>query len=234
MQKAPGAGGHPRRHRLRTASAYQDFYGGGRRKTSHEDLRRRPHAARPRNADGRSDFRTLAPSSARLGVQARHALILCPRRVPRADYGYGASTHPPKLSAVVAGNLGHPRRDGRFGVELSYSAPVEPQSGSGWRQHLWLNRPCCFFHFTVWRRSPTPKLPSGLRRFSIGARHGLLEEARGYGLDESTGIYWSNHDWFFWRERGEPYAASLHFFGRGPTLALLRRLVVGLVPAKSL
>ncbi|HEX9415825.1 MAG TPA: hypothetical protein VF895_03870 [Gaiellaceae bacterium] len=168
-------------------------------------------------------------------VQSRApVLILCPRRVPRADYGYGASTHPPKLSAVVAGNLGHPRRDGRFGVELSYSAPVEPQSGSGWRQHLWLNRPCCFFHFTVWRRSPTPKLPSGLRRFSIGARHGLLEEARGYGLDESTGIYWSNHDWFFWRERGEPYAASLHFFGRGPTLALLRRLVVGLVPAKSL
>jgi hypothetical protein len=48
--------------------------------------------------------------------------------------------------------------------------------------------------------------------------------ARGYGLRGSQGIYWANHTWFFWREHGTQYAASLHYFGRGTT-ALLARLI---------
>jgi hypothetical protein len=53
-------------------------------------------------------------------------------------------------------------------------------------------------------------------------------------LDETAGIYWPNHDWFFWRQGGVRYAASLHFFGRRRTLALLGRLVRELRPAAAI
>jgi hypothetical protein len=45
----------------------------------------------------------------------------------------------------------------------------------------------------------------------------------------SQGIYWANHTWFFWREQGTQYAASLHYFGRGTT-TLLARLIRDLRP----
>jgi hypothetical protein len=46
-------------------------------------------------------------------------------------------------------------------------------------------------------------------------------------------LYWANHTWFFWREHGVRYAASLHYFGPGTT-QLLGRLIRELRPTAEL
>jgi hypothetical protein len=153
--------------------------------------------------------------------------VLCPRRLPRATYGHNGPI--PRLRATPVGTVRGGDVSRPYGVDFGYSAPVE--GGTDWRQHVWLNRPCCFLHFTVWRVDGV--LPGGLRPAEIGGKHGRLKAAVGYRFDESSGIYWSNHDWFFWRQRGVRYAASLHFFGRRRTLALLDRLVRELRPTPT-
>jgi hypothetical protein len=47
-------------------------------------------------------------------------------------------------------------------------------------------------------------------------------------------IYWANHVRFLWMEDGLPYVASLHFFGRPDTLALLERILRSVRPAQEL
>jgi hypothetical protein len=186
-------------------------------------------SARVLNAPVR--LRPLPRAAARVCKRQQRAVrfvVLCPLRLPRATYAYNGP--PPPLRAlpvvfVLGGETGR-----LYGMEFAYSAPVE--GGSDWRQHVWLNRPCCFLHFTVWRAMGA--IPRGVTRAYIGGKHGLLKLASGYRIDETAGIYWSNHDWFFWRQGGVRYAASLHFFGRRRTLALLNRLVRELRPAAAI
>lgn len=162
--------------------------------------------------------------------------VLCPARLPRATLGFRLGASPPRLRARVVGNVREPLKgELPHGVDVSYSAPVEPQSGRGWRKLVWHNRPCCLLHFTVWRRgSGDPRLPPGARPAILGGKRGLLVEATGHGLRPGTGFYWANHTWFSWRQGGVPYAASLHYFGRRETLALLDRLIRELRPANAL
>jgi len=72
---------------------------------------------------------------------------------------------------------------------------------------LWHNRPCCFLHFTIFVPKGAP-LPPGLKPANLGGKNGVIKYAAGYGLQGSTGYYWANHTWFFWREHGVRYAAS--------------------------
>jgi hypothetical protein len=128
--------------------------------------------------------------------------------------------------------------DDTIGVDFAYNAPVEPGSGStAWLQsHLWLNRPCCSLHFDIYRvpASFLP-VPRAAIPFSLGGRRGQLLDAVGYafsGADAAgRGIFWPNHTWFFWRERGVLYAASLHYFGLGETRRLLGQIIARLDPA---
>lgn len=91
-----------------------------------------------------------------------------------------------------------------------------------------------FFHFLVYRRRGSPRfLPPGTHRAVVAGRHGRLRPAGGYGLRGTSKFYWANHVWFAWREGGEPYVASLHYFGPG-TRALLGRLIAELRPASDL
>ena len=187
-------------------------------------------SARVLNAPVR--LRPVTPAAARVCKRQQRAVrfvVLCPFRLPQATYGYNGPP-PPLRAHPVAFALGGGKPGRLYGVEFVYSAPVE--GGSGWRQHVWLNRPCCFLHFTVWRTMGA--IPQGATRVYIGGKHGLLKPASGYRFDETAGIYWSNHDWFFWRQGGVRYAASLHFFGKQRTLALLNRLVRELRPTAGL
>jgi hypothetical protein len=176
-------------------------------------------------------LRPLPRSSARACKRQQRPVsfvVLCPLRVPRATYGINGP--PPPLHALRDGIVRSGKPSRLYGLEFVYSAPVE--GGPGWRKHVWLNRPCCFLHFTVWRAMGA--IPRGVTQAYIGGRRGLLKRASGYRLDETAGIYWSNHDWFFWRQGGARYAASLHFFGRRRTLVLLNRLVRELRPAAGI
>jgi hypothetical protein len=159
--------------------------------------------------------------------------VFCPRRLPRATFEAHGS--PPSLRADAYGAIARSgRRIDPYGVAFGYSAPVEPTSGPGWRRHLWLNRPCCFLHFTVYRRPDGRPIPRAARPATVAGRRGLLKDASGYGFSDVAGIYWGNHIWFFWRQDGVPYAASLHFFGRPGTHRLFVRLLRELVPADRL
>jgi hypothetical protein len=80
---------------------------------------------------------------------------------------------------------------------------------------------------------PRIPIPSGLVHVRLGGKRGQALYARGYGLRKSQGLYWANHTWFFWREDGTQYAASLHYFGRDTT-ALLARLIRELRPADTI
>jgi hypothetical protein len=163
--------------------------------------------------------------------------LLCPTSLPRATLGPAniRDPRPPRLSAVVVGAPKRPGSIGLLGFEFSYSAPVEPTSGPGWRQHLWHNRPCCFLHFGVYRLvRPAGRLPAGVSHAVVGGRRGLMLPAVGNGLAGRTGVWWANHAWFFWRAHAAWYVATLHHFGRpGETRRLLGRLVRELVPAAT-
>ena len=161
--------------------------------------------------------------------------VLCPARLPRATLGFRLGASPPRLRADLVGKVREPLQGGLpHGLDFSYSAPVEPQSGRGWRKLVWHNRPCCLLHFTIWRRPRGEvRLPARARRIALGGKRGVVVEATGYGL-RADGFDWANHTWFYWREQGVPYAASLHHFGRKGTLALLDRLLRELKPASEL
>jgi hypothetical protein len=158
--------------------------------------------------------------------------VLCPARVPRATRGWRAGDRPPPLRIDVFGSPGRPHLQTPYGVDFGYGAPVEPQSGRGWRKLLWHNRPCCFLHFTLFRPRGA-ELPLDLKPATLGGRRGLIRYATGYGLKRTLGYWWSNHTWFFWHEHGIRYTASLHYFGAGTT-RLLGRLIAELQPANEL
>jgi len=164
---------------------------------------------------------------ARLQAHVRF-VVLCPRRVPRPTRGWRSGDRPPPVTSDIFGSARNPRLRTPYGLEYGYSAPVGPQSGRNWRGLVWHNRPCCFLHFVVF--VPHVPIPSGLVPVRLGGKHGQSFYARGYGLHGSQGLYWANHTWFFWREHGTQYAASLHYFGPGTT-ALLGRLIRELRPA---
>ena len=153
--------------------------------------------------------------------------LLCPARVPLPS-----GPHRPPFHVDLLGSPQHPHLQTPFGIELGYSAPVEPQSGPNWRREVARNRPCCFLHFTIFRRLGA-RLPPGLRRARLGGQRGRIRYATGYGLQGTVAYFWSNHTWFFWHEYGIEYTASLHYFGPGTT-RLLGRLIQELRPANRL
>ena len=167
----------------------------------------------------------------RMQVHVRFA-VLCPARVPRATRGWRRTDPPAPFHSDILGSPGRPGLPTPYGLEFGYSAPVEPESGRNWRRLVWHNRPCCFLHFTIFRPGGAA-LPLGVRTARLGGKEGLLLPARGYGLHGTVAFWWSNHVWFFWRENGTRYAASLHYFGAGTT-QLLSRLIRQLRPAREL
>ena len=167
-------------------------------------------------------------------IQAQAAFaVLCPQRVPLPTVAPPRGRLPP-LRALRASDLLDRARVS--GVNFVYSAPWEPDSGPGWQQHAWRNRPCCFLHFEVFRRPDrSAYIPAGARPARLGGKRGLLAEASGYGLGHgAAALYAGNHDRFLFRLHGVPYVASLHYFGRKPTLDLLARLLRQLRPARDL
>ena len=171
----------------------------------------------------------LAPTPAsviaecrRVQTQARFRM-LCPRVLPRPVLGFPGQLPPPLDLSLVRPNSRRPP----LGVDIGYGAPWEPDSGSGWRRHLWRNRPCCFLHFVIQRGRPL----RGARPAVLGGRRGRLLPATSasYGAP-----YFGNHVRFFFRERGIDYVATLHNFGNAATTALLARLVAELRPVSAL
>jgi hypothetical protein len=160
--------------------------------------------------------------------------ILCPRVLPRAwqrPWRVRSGTAPPVLS--VQRVRYRDRGGSNVLLTFAYGAPWEPESGPGWRQHLWRNRPCCFLHFEVFARVAGKPLTAGRgERALLGGRRGIYLPALGYGpqcRSPERGAFWCNHAVFVWRRAGVQYAATLHAFGAG-TRQLLGRLVAGLAP----
>ena len=160
--------------------------------------------------------------------------LLCPSGLPRARWHWRHGAPPPTLQVERYGNRARPNQPGLLGLGFAYGAAVEPASGAWfWNRRTWLNRPAYFLHFTIYRRGPE-SLPQGASRRCFGTRCGLVRYADGYGLRPGRGYFWANHTWFFWREDGIAWAASLHYFGSPDTSALLSRILARLVPARSL
>ena len=154
--------------------------------------------------------------------------ILCPTLLPRAFTG-GIPGVPPNALVVTPTGDFFSRRV--TGVDIAYGAPWEED---GWRAHRWRNRPCCFFHFDVFRRAWGRRaIPPGGHSATLGGKRGLLVPAR-EGSFYGNGLYWANHVRFLWRERGVPYVATLHTFGELATERLLGRLVRSLRPVDSI
>jgi hypothetical protein len=192
----------------------------------------------PRTALGRPRLFPIAKRvkrQCRLAQARAPAPLLCPRRLPHAwlrPWRTPRGTPPPALTVQRADYLD---RGGRSVLlTFGYGAPWEPDSGQGWRQHLWRNGPCCFLHFELIARVRGRALAlAGGRRVSLGGQRGVYLPARGYapqcGQGDSSG-FWCNHAVFAWRQRGLQYAATLHFFGARATRDLLARLVGELAP----
>ncbi len=172
----------------------------------------------------------------RLAQESTRVPLLCPRRLPHAwlrPWRTPPGTPPPAPSAQRADFID---RGGRtILLTFSYGAPWEPDSGLGWRQHLWRNRPCCFLHFEVFTRVAGQPLPTvGAQVAVLGGHDGVYLPALGYQpqcRSESRATFWCNHAVFVWRQHGVQYAATLHFFGTG-TRNLLSRLIAALAPVK--
>jgi YVTN family beta-propeller protein len=171
----------------------------------------------------------LIPTPAAVIAQCRRAQVkghfrmLCPRALPRAVIGIPGQPPPPLGSGLVRLNARRPP----VGVDIGYGAPWERDSGSGWRQHVWRNRPCCFLHFVIQRGAPAP----GARPAVLGGRRGRLLPATSVSYG---GPYFGNHVRFFFRERGVSYVVTLHSFGNRETTALLGRLIAELRPVTAL
>jgi YVTN family beta-propeller protein len=148
--------------------------------------------------------------------------MLCPRVLPRGVIGWPGQPPPPLGAALIRASA----RAGPVGIDIGYGAPWEG-GGSGWRQHLWRNRPCCFLHFVVQRGAPV----RGARPAVLGGRHGRLLPATSSGY---TGQYFGNHVRFFFRERRVSYVVTLHSFGARETTSLLGRLIAELRPVAAL
>jgi hypothetical protein len=166
------------------------------------------------------------------------AVQLCPRRLPRAWIAYRGAATPPALTAERSAARQNGLGEREVGISFSYGAPWEPDSGPGWRQHLWRNRPCCAFHFELWHvLRGRPTFPIMARPAAVGGLHGDLAPATGVGLACGTGnagAYFCNHVRFRWKQGGSWFVATLHNFGNRETTALLGRLIRELRPISSL
>ncbi len=162
-----------------------------------------------------------APASvARLcrGAQQGFPLIvLCPTLLPKATL--------PNMPGKPVGSLETVRDPG--GYEVNYGDAWEPLSGVGWKRHLWRNRPCCFFHFTLvvyGRRAPSSYFPDQRnppeRPIMCGGYRAHLYKGRIAG-----------HIVVLFTRRGVHYDATEHSFGDG-TLTLLCRIIRGLRPVQ--
>jgi hypothetical protein len=138
-------------------------------------------------------------------VQCRLAtrLRVCPTGLPRALIGLRGS--PPRLVAERY----RPGINGDallVGMSFSYGAPWEPGSGSGWRKHVWRNRPCCFLHFEIWKAlRGKPPFPEASRRATLGGHGGDLAPSSGFGMacgPGNAGVFFCNHTRFRWWESG--------------------------------
>jgi YVTN family beta-propeller protein len=157
----------------------------------------------------------------RIQAQAKEPL-LCPTQLPGATAG-SIPGPPPRTLAVTP--MGDDFRSRIAGVDIGYGAPWE---GPGWTAHRWRNRPCCFFHFDVFRRAPgSQAIPPGARPATLGGKHGLLVAAH-EGAFYGSGLYWANHVRFLFRDHRTNWVATLHTFGETATERLLGRLIAGL------
>src|SRR4051794_19268331 len=174
------------------------------------------------------------PRQALVQCQLARQLARCPTRLPRATIAYRRGAAPPPLYAerYRPGMNGHALL---VGMSFSYGAPWEPGSGPDWRRHLWRNRPCCFFHFELWRSLRSiPPFPEQRVAASLAGRRGDLAAATGFGLAcgrGNGGVFFCNHMRFRWREHGKWFVATLHRFGtQRETRSLLARIVASLRP----
>jgi hypothetical protein len=164
------------------------------------------------------------------------AAVLCPRKLPRAwlrAWRARAGTPPPVLSAQHVEYLD---RGGRsILLTFGYGAPWEPDSGPGWQQHLWRNRPCCLLHFEAFTRAAGRAFATaGGQRAVLAGHRGIYLPALGNNVQCGSverSAFWCNHAVFIWRQQGVQYAATLHYFGSG-TRELLARLVAELSPVR--
>jgi hypothetical protein len=145
--------------------------------------------------------------------------VLCPTLVPT-----------PILPGAPGGKVARWQTvlyPGGKGYEISYGQPWEALSGRGWKTHLWRNRPCCFFHFTMewwtghhwpdaYYAAPPKKPPEHVA--ILGGYHGHVYNAT-----------IADHVVFLLTRHGVHYDVTEHSFGRG-TLQLLSRIVAGLRP----
>jgi len=158
----------------------------------------------------------LHPLPRQVLVQCQLAtkLAVCPSRLPRATIGYRGLA--PRLFAERY----RPGRNGSavmVGMSFSYGAPWEPASGSDWRSHLWRNRPCCFFHFELWRAlEGTPPFPGRSTVATVGGHRGDLAVASGFGMacgQGNAGVWFCNHVRFRWQQAGTWFVATVHRYG---------------------
>jgi YVTN family beta-propeller protein len=176
----------------------------------------------------------MLPVSARVVARCRSIQtlagerLLCPTLLPHATAG-GIPDVPPRALSVTP--IGDFFRRRVAGIDIAYGAPWE---GRGWRAHRWRNRPCCFFHFDLFRRAPgRAATPKGARPATLGGKHGLLVRAH-EGAYYGNGLYWANHVRFLWHEHGTNWVATLHTFGEAATERLLGRLIATLRPVNSI
>jgi hypothetical protein len=177
------------------------------------------------------------PKRALTQCHLARAVQLCPRRLPRAWIAYPRGAAPPRLAAerFAAGRNGNAVE---VGISFSYGAPWEPASGADWQQHLWRNRPCCFFHFDLWHAlRGKPTFPETARPATVGGVRGDLALAMGAGLGcgaGNAGVYYCNHVRFRWKRGGSWFVATLHSFGNAETTVLLGRIIRELRPIVAL
>jgi hypothetical protein len=145
--------------------------------------------------------------------------VLCPTLVPT-----------PTLPGTPGGKLARWQTvsdPGGTGYEISYGDPWEALSGPGWKAHLWRNRPCCFFHFTMewWTGRHWPEAYYVAPPKHLPEHGAFLGGYRGHVYNATI----ADHVVFLFRRKGVHYDVTEHFFGPG-TLKLLSRIVSGLRP----
>ena len=151
-------------------------------------------------------------------AQAKTSLpVLCPTLLPRPILPGAPGT----ALSTAWDTLLH-----SGGLELAYGAPWEAGSGAGWRSHLWRNRPCCFFHFTLdWYTGREPADGYFAYGGGIPSKPAVVGGYRGTLYLETI----ADHVVFLFTRNGVHYDVSEHSFGPG-TLRVLSAIVEQLRP----